>query len=254
MFFIINPNTYRRGRCGRTFADTGVRETSRRMKTAFHAYRWYRTGRPWSIAVIVVLAVTTLLGDTPGRGRTAAFEINYLRFIINHHFSALRISELAAGTDQVRDAAIAPTEGTAPTEGFPSTPSKSRLDEIKSMARAANRTQREEIATAQQMLRDWYNTEHRPTITPDGQRLIDAVESAPSGRAFDQAFLMNFSRHHYMALQPSLDCQVHRELEHDKLDRYCRGIVHAQVNEITDMRMMLCREFSLCDYQPSQGQ
>jgi uncharacterized protein (DUF305 family) len=65
---------------------------------------------------------------------------------------------------------------------------------------------------------------------------------------------MNFSRHHYMALQPSLDCQVHRELEHDKLDRYCRGIVHAQVNEITEMRMMLCKEFSVCDYQPSQGQ
>jgi uncharacterized protein (DUF305 family) len=164
------------------------------------------------------------------------------------------MTELAAGTDQVRDAATMPSEGTAPTEGFGTTPSKSRLDAIKSMARMANRMQREEIATAQQMLREWYNTEHRPAITPDGQRLIDAVESAPSGRSFDQAFLMTFSRHHYMALQPSLDCQIHRELEHAKLDRYCRGIVHAQVNEITEMRVMLCREFSLCDYQPSQGQ
>ena len=57
-----------------------------------------------------------------------------------------------------------------------------------------------------------------------------------------------------IGLQASVDCQINRELTHDDLDRYCRGIVHAQVNEITDMRMMLCKEFSLCDYQPSQGQ
>lgn len=215
---------------------------------------WYRNTHVWVIAAVLVVTATTAIADTPGRGRTAAFEINYLRFIINHHFSALRMSELAAGTDPVRDAAMSANEGTAPTEGFPSTPSKSRLDDIKSMARAANRMQREEIGMAQSMLREWYNTDHRPVVTPEGQRLIDAVETAPSGRAFDQAFLMNFSRHHYMALQPSLDCQIHRELSHDKLDRYCRGIVHAQVSEITDMRMMLCREFSLCDYQPSQGQ
>ena len=224
------------------------------MKTLPQGHSWYRNTYFWVIGVVLVATATTTIADTPGRGRTAAFEINYLRFIINHHFSALRMSELAAGTDQVRDAAMSANEGTAPTEGFPSTPSKSRLDGIKSMARMANRMQREEITMAQEMLREWYSTEHRPVVTPEGQRLIDAVEAAPSGRAFDQAFLMNFSRHHYMAMQPSLDCQVHRELEHDKLDRYCRGIVHAQANEITEMRMMLCREFSVCDYQPSQGQ
>lgn len=224
------------------------------MKPSTQGQSWYRNTHVWVVAVLLVGTAVTTIADTPGRGRTAAFEINYLRFIINHHFSALRMSELAAGTDAVRDAATTPAEGTAPTEGFPTTPSKSRLDEIKSMARMANRMQREEIGMAQQMLREWYNVEHRPVVTPEGQRLIDAVEAAASGRTFDQAFLMNFSRHHYMALQPSLDCQIHRELEHDKLDRYCRGIVHAQVNEIIEMRMMLCREFSLCDYQPSQGQ
>ena len=224
------------------------------MKTSTQGKFGYRNTHVWVVAALLLITATSTIADTPGRGRTAAFEMNYLRFIINHHFSALRMSELAAGTDQIRDAAMSATEGTAPTEGFPSTPSKSRLDGIKSMARMANRVQREEIAMAQEMLREWYSTEHRPVVTPDGQRLIDAVDAAPSGRAFDQVFLMNFSRHHYMAMQPSLDCQVHRELEHDKLDRYCRGIVHAQVNEITEMRMMLCREFSLCDYQPSQGQ
>lgn len=223
------------------------------MKTSFEGQSWYRRTHVWVVAALLVVTATTTIADTPGRGRTAAFEIDYLRFIINHHFSALRMSELAAGTDPVRDAAMSPTEGTAPTEGFPSTPSKSRLDDIKSMARMANRMQREEIGMAQQMLRDWYKLEHRPTLPSDARQSIDALEAAASGQAFDMTFLMNFSRHHYMALQPSLDCQVQRELSHDKLDRYCRGIVHAQVSEITEMRMMLCREFGICDYQPSQG-
>jgi uncharacterized protein (DUF305 family) len=224
------------------------------MKSAEQARSRYFRTHVWVIAVLLTTAATGTTADTPGRGRTAAFEISYLRFIINHHASALRVTELAAGTDQLRDAALDPNEGTSPTAGRPSTPAKSRLDDIKSMARTANRVQREEIATAQQMLRDWYGVQHQPTVTPDGQRMIDALEAVSPGRSFDQAFLTSFSRHHYMALQPSLDCQLNRELEHDKLDRYCRGIVHAQVNEITDMRRLLCREFSICDSQPSEGQ
>lgn len=222
------------------------------MKSPVHAYKWYRTRHPWSIAVIVVLAGTTLVGDTPGRGRTGPFEIGYLQFIMNHHASALRMTELAAGTDATRDAALGPNEGTSQTEGYPSTPSRSRLSSIKSMARMANRMQREEIAKAQQMLRDWYGIEARPTITTEGRQMIDALDRVAAGRDFDHAFLMMFSQHHYGALRPSVDCQVNRELSHDELDRYCRGIVHAQISEITDMRQMLCKEFSVCDFQLPQ--
>lgn len=58
--------------------------------------------------------------------------------------------------------------------------------------------------------------------------------------------------HRHSALKPSTACQVNRELTHDELDRDCRGIVHAQANEITEMRSMLCKEFSVCDLQVSQ--
>ena len=222
------------------------------MNTPFHAYKWYRTSQFWSIAAIVIVAGTLVTADTPGRGRTAPFETNYLQFIMNHHASALRMTELAAGTDTTRDAAMDPNEGTSPTSGFPTSPSKSRLASIKSMARMANRMQREEIAMAKRMLRDWYGIEARPTITPEGQQMIDALERAAAGRDFDFAFLTLFSQHHYGALKPSVDCQVNRELAHDDLDRYCRGIVHAQINEITEMRKMLCKEFGTCDVQLTQ--
>jgi hypothetical protein len=60
-----------------------------------------------------------------------------------------------------------------------------------------------------------------------------------------------FSRHHYQALQPSVDCLVSCELRHDDLERCCNGIVHMQTNEITEMRKLLCREFGICDFTPA---
>ena len=45
--------------------------------------------------------------------------------------------------------------------------------------------------------------------------------------------------HIHGALHPSLDCQV-------KAD-----IVHHQLMEINDMREMLCKQFPVCDYQPT---
>jgi uncharacterized protein (DUF305 family) len=214
--------------------------------------------RVQSTSMVVALLVTAALvppvvnADEPGRGRTAAFEVAYLEFIIDHHFSALRMTELAAGTDPVRDAAIDLAEGTSPSPGFEPSATKATLPEILSMARGDNRMQREEILRAQRFLREWYGREHEPTLRPSGRVLIAILERTPAGRTFDQAFLQVFSRHHYQALQPSVDCLVSRELMHDELERYCNNIVHMQTNEITDMRKLLCREFEICDYTPAE--
>ena len=209
-------------------------------------------GRVLAIATIAgaLGSGVVLMADEPGRGRTASFEVSYLRFIIDHHFSALRMTELAAGTDVTREAKIDPHEGTSPSPGFEDTPAKATLEDILSMARGANRMQREEILRAQMFLREWYGQEYMPRLRPSGRVLIGLLEKAAPGREFDRVFLQAFSRHHYEALHPSLDCQVSRELRHDDLERYCAGIVHAQVSEITDMRKLLCREFGICDFIP----
>jgi|GEM_PF-665098 len=205
-----------------------------------------------AIAAALTIAIIPAQADAPGRGSTAQFERDYLTFIIDHHFSALRISELAAGTDQQRDAAVDnPQEGTSPTPGTAPTPPKAGMADIKSMARMANRMQREEIMKAQRFLRDWYGATHTPTLRPEGQQLIQALEQAPAGAQFEQRFLQLFSNHHYAALHPSLDCQVKSDIEHHELKEYCEGIVHDQVREINDMRDMLCKQFSVCDFQPS---
>lgn len=200
----------------------------------------------------VLVCPPPAFADQPGRGRTAQFEVTYLRFIIDHHFSALRMTELAAGTDVVRDAEISPTEGTSPSPGFSASPPKATLPEILSMARAGNRMQREEILKAQRFLREWYGQEYQPRLRANGRVLIALLERTPAGADFDRVFLQAFSRHHYRALQPSVDCQVNRELRHDPLQRYCSGIVHAQTDQITDMRELLCDEFGVCDFLPSE--
>ncbi|ODT86199.1 MAG: hypothetical protein ABS69_00120 [Nitrosomonadales bacterium SCN 54-20] len=206
------------------------------------------------IAVFAAALLVSLAGNAnskePGRGKTGPFEVKYLEFIIDHHYSALRTTELAAGTDLTRDEAITSTEGTSPTPQTSATPAKADLDAIKSMARMANRVQREEILKAQRFLRDWYGIERQPRLRDSGRQLISELQKAEAGREFDKAFLRLFSRHHYLALGSTIQCLTGADIDHVGLERYCQGIVSAQVREIDEMRHMLCEKFSDCDYQP----
>lgn len=190
--------------------------------------------------------------EAPGRGATAQFEREYLMSIIDHHYSALRITELAAGTDQQRDAELNnPEEGTSPTPGTSATPAKADDDEIKSMARMANHMQREEIAKAQRFLRDWYGVNHTPQLMQEGQQQIQTLEQAATGDAFDRAFLETFINHHYPAIHASQDCVVKADIAHDELKHYCEGVVQNQTREINEMRGKLCTDFNVCDFQPT---
>lgn len=205
-----------------------------------------------------VLLVTSLLpgvaaADEPGRGLTAEFETNFLKMIIDHHYSSLRITELAAGTAVHRSPQIKPDEGTAPTPGTAATPAKSTLQEVKSLARRNNRMQREEILMAQDFLKKWYGLSHAPQLDQEGRQMIALLEKVAAGPEFDHAFLEVFSRHHYMALTPGVNCIVASELRHDELHRYCEGMVHAQLNDIADMRDLLAKRFGIVDYQPTKG-
>jgi uncharacterized protein (DUF305 family) len=209
------------------------------------------------VALILTLglfvAPSHVKGDEPGRGLTARFEVEYLEFIIDHHFAALRMTELAAGTDTERDAEISLTEGTSPSPDFPPTPAKAHVDALTSLARRNNRMQREEILTAQKFLRDWYGINYVPRLTEDAEQAIAVLEGAQAGRAFDIEFMEVFSRHHFMAVQRSAECLVAAELRHKDLERYCRGIINSQLNDIDEMRHLLCDTYGICDYQPLEG-
>jgi uncharacterized protein (DUF305 family) len=206
-------------------------------------------------AAAVCAAAFSFLGlaaraDEPGRGLTAQFEIDFLKFSIDHHFSALRLSELAAGTDTSREAKMDAQEGTSPTPDFEASPPKAGNDQLRSMARTANRVQREEIMQARDFLKKWYGIDYEPQLTAEGRQKIEILESAPAGPQFDQAFIEVFSRHHYNILPRAVDCLTSRELKHHDLENYCRGILDSQIRQIDDMRHSLCKLYGICDYQP----
>lgn len=206
-----------------------------------------------SLACLSVFTCTLgspAFADDPGRGLTAHFEINFMEMTIDHHFSALRMTELAAGTDLQREASISPSEGTAPTPGFAATAAKATLDDIKSLARRNNRMQREEIVTLQSYLKQWYGIDYQPRIRSDAQTLINILESAPAGNDFNHAFLETFSRHHFSLFQPLNGCLTGSDLEHYDLRRSCNDMWHSQTSDIDEMRHDLARHFHIFDYQP----
>lgn len=198
---------------------------------------------------LIGLYASASLAAEPGRGATADLERSYLESIIDHHFGALRITELAAGTATAPSGDISAADRVRPTPGFEPTEPRAAMDEIKSLARRNNRMQREEILTAQRFLRDWYGVAHEPQLPAQAQSDIARL-SAASGEAFDRLFLEIFPVHHYVAAASSLNCLAGRELAHDDLRRYCQGIVEAQLGDIDEMRHLACRRFDVCDTQP----
>lgn len=201
----------------------------------------------------LLIVPSSVTADQPGRGLTASFEVDYLKFAIDHHFTALRITELAAGTDATRDPEITPSEGTASTPGFAQTPAKATLDQITSLARRNNSGQREEILTAQRFLREWYGVDYQPQLSEVNRARIEILEQAQPGDQFHHLFLELFSRHHFIITVRSVECLTSSKLMHDDLERYCRSILEAQLNDIADMRTLLCRNYTICDYQPLSG-
>ena len=182
-----------------------------------------------------------------------ALEVWNVSSSANPSDSALRMTELAAGTDAVRDAALQSEEGTSPTPETVPVNAKAKADDLKSLARRNNRMQREEIGEAKQFLKNWYGVDYEPRLRPMARAQIAILERAPSGDEFDHLFMEVLSRHHFLAVIPSVTCQVSADVTHEPLRRYCSGIVHGQVNDISMMREMLCDRFSICDYVPIVG-
>lgn len=201
-------------------------------------------------AAAVALSPVLAFADGPGAGLTAQYETAFMKMAIDHHFAALRMTELAAGTDLQRNGQISAQEGTSPTPGFAATPAKATLDDLKSMARRDNRVQREEILTMQSFLHDWYGIDYQPRVRPDNAVQIAILEKAQPGADFNHAFYETFARHHYTLMEPVNGCMTGIDLGHLDLRRECESMWHSQMADIDMMRHELQKHFGIVDYQP----
>lgn len=197
-------------------------------------------------AVVALSSVATISQATAIiPGPAGEFEKNYLEFILDHHYSGLRPTELAVGTDTVGPTESAPYPGNP--SGYPSTPAKSTDPVVTDIAVASNAAQREDIVIGQGFLDEWYGYTATLDVIPSGQVLIDTLETAEAGTPFDIEFLTGFSLHHISAISRSLECLDHAV--HSDLLNYCANIVEAQTEGVVKMRDQLQSEYGV-DFNP----
>ena len=166
-------------------------------------------------------------------------EVFYLKFTINHHFSALRMTELAAGTSTVGTAS---NYAGSPNIFAPS-PQKATDPVALNIAVEANQAQRMEIVEAQQFLSTYYGISHVPSLQPFSIPLLATLEQAPPGDPFNIAFLEVFSGHHATLLPPSQECTM--QASHADVREYCAMIVASQTAQIAEMRTRLSEAYGI---------
>ena len=186
--------------------------------------------------------------DQPGRGLTNQFEVYYLKTIIDHHYSSLRITELAAGTEYDITSVISSDDRVHPSPNFIATEPLADSTEIKSISRKNNRIQREEILLAQDVLRKLYGVKYEPRLTQKAQRNIQLLENVQRAE-FDIRFIEILSRHYYQAAVLSLNCLVAHDIAHRELQRYCQNVLDSRINDIDHMRELACTSYQRCDIQ-----
>ena len=169
---------------------------------------------------------------------TFADEVQYLEFTINHHFSALRITELAAGT-----AAVGSSSNVAGApDVFPATPAKATDPVALRIATMANAAQRREILEGQDFLRTYYGIgDYTPTLQPSLAPVVAYVDAAAAGDPFNVAFLEAFSGHHATLVPASQECAT--AAPHADVRAYCAGIVESQAMQIDRMRTELAEVY-----------
>lgn len=167
---------------------------------------------------------TMVSANGPGRGATASFEVEFLKFVADHHLVGIRETALCTR--------------------------KAVTTQLLALCRGTNAVQRGEILTAQRLLGEWYGITYRPQISAEDRHTLEDLAALRDGAQFEVGFMMEFSRHHYDLTKSALDCLVASELRHGELVKLCRDIIDFQVSDIDEMRGLLCNKYGRCDFQP----
>ena len=206
-------------------------------------------------ACLVALSSAPAKANAIIPGETGEFEREYLTFILDHHWSGLRPTELAAGSVPDATAAnVPPSVNPYPGSplSFPPTPGLGTNEVVLDVATMSNMAQRMEIEEGQGFLQDWYGFTTTLELLPSGAELISTLEAAEPGDPFNIAFLINFSLHHIPAIARSLEC-VERA-GHAELIEYCAHIVAAQTADVQRMRAELLNEYGIRFDTPIPGE
>jgi uncharacterized protein (DUF305 family) len=173
-----------------------------------------------AMAVTALVVAPPASADAPaGDPEVAAYEVEFLTMMIDHHQMAVHMSELCL--------------------------ERAVHDKLSRLCERIMETQAEEIALMQSWLLDWYGIEHEPAMDDPAHHEQMMMLQELSGEAFEAAFLAMMISHHAMAVEDGSECVA--TAEHRELRTLCRRIVASQQREIMQMRMWLCRWYGECD-------
>ena len=138
----------------------------------------------------------------------AAFEQAFLRGTVDHHFMGVKMGEAC-----VRRATI---------------------DALRDLCSTTMMAQANQIAHMRMMmLRDWYGTDERPTLTSRGRANLREMRELRGAR-FNRVISREFIAHHLLQIRRSRNCV--RTADHADLRNLCRRQINEQVHEIRDFR------------------
>jgi uncharacterized protein (DUF305 family) len=172
------------------------------------------------LAILAALFLSTgsfAAGPAPERDQRR-FEIRFLTEMIDHHFGAVKMSELCAG--------------------------RTVHPELQAMCDSIKANQTEEIATMRNWLQQWYGTDHAPELDRRTQRQIDYL-STLTGAEFEKAFMAIMIRHHSMAAHMAVECL--NEAYHPEMLNMCAMMLGMQGDEIAQLRIWLQQWYGIND-------
>jgi uncharacterized protein (DUF305 family) len=170
-------------------------------------------------AIAALVFSTSLFAAAPAPERDQRrFEINFLERMIDHHFGAIKMSELCDGRTVHAEL-------------------QAMCDEIKS-------SQAAEVAEMQSWLQSWYGISHGPKLDRKTERQIQEL-SRLTGAEFEKAYMKMMIQHHSMAAMMAIEC-LNKAYHADMLNM-CAMMLAAQGEEIATMRIWLIQWYGIND-------
>jgi uncharacterized protein (DUF305 family) len=170
-----------------------------------------------SAALLLFAPVGFAAGPAPERDQQR-FEINFLEQMIDHHYGAIKMSELCDGRTVHAD--------------------------LKAMCDMIKTAQAAEIREMQAWLKNWYGWTHEPRLDSKTQKQIEEL-SRLTGAEFEIAYMTMMIKHHSMAAMMAVDCL--NQAYHPDMLNMCAKMLCDQGNEIAQLRLWLMQWYGIND-------
>lgn len=169
------------------------------------------------VAAFVFASNAFAVAPAPERDQRR-FEAGFLRTMIDHHFGAVKMSELC-------DSRIVHPE-------------------LQEMCENIITNQTAEIQTMQGWLQSWYGMTHEPRLDHRTRKQVEKL-SRITGEEFEKTYMAVMIEHHSVAAKMAISCL--NEAYHAEMLNMCAEMLAMQGDEIVQLRLWLQQWYGIAD-------